>query len=135
MTIKPLPDTASRDSHPAGITLRRLGAGDAAAVKRLAQLDSRRPPNRSLLGAELEGRLLAAISLSSGETIADPFEPTAELVELLRIRAGQLARNGSKPGLGERLHRLAANRARAALAGSPPGAGGRLLVLSRRQPG
>ena len=33
---------------------------------------------------------MAAISLTSGDVVADPFFPTADLVSLLRVRAGQV---------------------------------------------
>ena len=39
-----------------GISIRRLGGDDLAEVERLAQLDSRRPPEGALLGVEIEGR-------------------------------------------------------------------------------
>lgn len=36
--------------------------------------------------------LRAALALENGASLADPFQPTAELVELLRVRTNQ--RNG-----------------------------------------
>jgi hypothetical protein len=42
--------------------------------------------------AELDGRILAAVSIDRCSVIADPFCPIAELVELLRLRAKQFAR-------------------------------------------
>ena len=39
---------------------------------------------------------MAAISLASGETIADPFSRTAELRSMLELRAGQLHRRGAR---------------------------------------
>jgi hypothetical protein len=88
MTDTPLAATA--EIPTAGITIRRLGADDAAAVTRLAQRDTARAPSGELLGAELDGRLVAAISTTTGEAIADPFRRTAELVDVLRLRARQL---------------------------------------------
>jgi hypothetical protein len=73
-----------------GITIRRLGAEDAAAVTRLAQRDTARAPSGELIGAELDGHLVAAISTTTGEAIADPFRRTAEIVEMLRVRLSQL---------------------------------------------
>ncbi len=43
-----------------------------------------------LLGVVMQ-RPIAALSLRDGSVIADPFSPTAELVELLRLRARQLS--------------------------------------------
>jgi hypothetical protein len=73
-----------------GITIRRLGADDNAAVTRLAQLDTARRPRGELIGAELDGHLVAAISTTTSEAIADPFRRTAEIVEMLRVRLTQL---------------------------------------------
>jgi hypothetical protein len=72
---------------PAPVTLRLAAASDADHLDRLAQLDSRRPPIGPHLVAVREGRIDAAISLSTGETVADPFRRTAELCELLRLHA------------------------------------------------
>jgi hypothetical protein len=69
------------------VTLRRATPADLAALERLAQLDSRRLPPAPQLVAERAGRIDAALSLSSGELIADPFRRTAELCELLRRAA------------------------------------------------
>jgi hypothetical protein len=66
------------------LTLRIANDGDGAALRHLAALDSRPLPPGPHLVAEREGRIDAALSLSCGETVADPFRPTAELCELLR---------------------------------------------------
>ena len=39
--------------------------------------------------AEVAGEVQAALSLDTGESVADPFRPTAALVDLLRLRARQ----------------------------------------------
>jgi hypothetical protein len=98
------------DGHAAEVTIRRLSVDDDAAVTRLAQLDSSRAPAGVLLGAELDGRLMAAISATTGEVIADPFHRTAELVEALRVNAGQIdgRPGGSSRGLLSRLRRTTA---------------------------
>jgi hypothetical protein len=70
------------------VTLRLAGDDDEAAIARLAQLDSRPVPPAPLLVAERAGRIDAAVSLSAGDVLADPFRRTAELVELLRCHAG-----------------------------------------------
>jgi hypothetical protein len=46
----------------------------------------------SALVAEVDGRLRAALPLDGSTPIADPFFRGAELVDLLRLRAAQLAR-------------------------------------------
>jgi hypothetical protein len=75
-----------------GVTIRPGFPDDAHALTRLAALDS--APRQALAGpvlvAEVDGALVAAVALRSGRVVADPFRPTAELVELLRRRATQL---------------------------------------------
>ena len=72
------------------ITLRLADDGDQLALARLAALDEGpRPAGRTLV-AEAGTRLVAALPLDRGRPIADPFERTAELLSLLRIRAAQL---------------------------------------------
>jgi hypothetical protein len=105
-----------------GITIRRLGPSDETAIERLAEIDSSIRPTGELLGAEVEGRLLVALSIESGESVANPFARTEELRALVGIRATQLR---SRKAARRR------SRSRGALAGSPPGAGGRLLTLPR----
>ena len=112
------------------VTIRRLDERDAPAVARLAGLDSEANLEAPALGAEVEGRLLAAISLVDGRTVSDPFSRTAELRSLLALRAAQIrGRDYGSSGTGVAFPRT---RARAALGGSPPGAGGRLLTLLPR---
>jgi hypothetical protein len=74
-----------------GVTIRPAFPDDAPAVARLAALDSQRVPLGPLLLAEIGGEPWAAIALETARVIADPFRPTAALVDLLRRRALQLA--------------------------------------------
>jgi hypothetical protein len=73
-----------------GVTIRRSHARDREALERLAQLDSRHLADGQLLVAEVAGELRAALPLSGGAAIADPFRPTAPLVSLLQMRAQQI---------------------------------------------
>jgi hypothetical protein len=114
-----------------GITIRRLGRDDVPAVERLAQLDSSRPPEGALLGVEIGGRLVAAISLATRESIADPFSRTGELRALLELRAAQLERREN--GRRDR-RRVPWSRPRTALAGGPPDAGRWWLIAQRFRP-
>jgi hypothetical protein len=75
------------NAWPNEILIRRACADDGPDLVRLAALDSASPPPAPLLVAELDGVLAAALSLRDGSTIADPFRRTAEVVELLRLRA------------------------------------------------
>jgi hypothetical protein len=72
------------------LTVRHATAADERELARLAALDGSAPLTESALVAESDARILAALPLGAGRPIADPFEPTAELVALLRLRAAQL---------------------------------------------
>ena len=76
----------------ANVTVRHAGAGDERALARLASLDSAPRLHGPALLAEADARVLAALPLGSGRPIADPFEPTAELVALLRAAPGAAQR-------------------------------------------
>jgi hypothetical protein len=72
---------------PEAITVRPAHADDATHLVRLAALDSAPLPAAPMLVAEVEGELRAALSLSDGRAIADPFRPSLALVDLLRLHA------------------------------------------------
>jgi hypothetical protein len=78
---------SKRGNETAAITIRHAAADDMKSLERLAALDSRRVPSGELFVAEVDGRLLAATSIDTGAVIADPFEHTAAIVELLQIQA------------------------------------------------
>jgi hypothetical protein len=70
------------------VRLRLAHASDRAALDRLAVLDSKQPLPAPQLIAMCDGDPCAAISLATGEVVADPFRRTAEVVQLLRCHAG-----------------------------------------------
>jgi hypothetical protein len=72
------------------VTLRFGFPDDALALARLAALESAVAPAQPVLLAEVAGQLRAALSLSDGTVVSDPFFPSAAVVELLRARARQL---------------------------------------------
>ena len=74
---------------PAEIRIREATDADRPALERLAALDSRKLPRGRLLVAEVDGELRAALSLDEATFVADPFEPTADVVALLSMRAAQ----------------------------------------------
>jgi hypothetical protein len=102
------------------VTIRTLSEDDRESVARLAQLDSSPAPEGRLLGAVVDGRLVAALSLTNGESIANPFIPSEGVRSMLRLRAGQL--NPKRRRLLPRRRRR-----RGSLGAQPAGAGGRLL--------
>jgi hypothetical protein len=111
------------------VTIRRLSDEDGERIKLLAQLDSQHELAGPWVGAEVEGHLLAATSLTTGETVSDPFSRTAELRAMLELRAAQLRRRENGHG---RMSLRRNGNSRAALPSSPPGSGGRLLTLLPR---
>ena len=78
------------------IIIRRAGAADAPILARLAALDSAAQPGDDSLIAEIDGRPVAALDLADGRVVADPFARTADLVDLLRLRATRVRRASSR---------------------------------------
>jgi hypothetical protein len=60
---------------------------DAADLTILAALDSAAPLTGDVLLAIAGGEVAAAMSLDTGAVVANPFVPTAHLVDLLRTAA------------------------------------------------
>ena len=105
---------------PESLTLRFAFPDDERALRRLAALDSAAVPPTPALVAEVGGELRAALSLSDGSAIADPFHFTQELTALLRARGAQLA--GATPrrrGVGPVMARLRRRHRAARLRASP----------------
>jgi hypothetical protein len=71
------------------VVIRAARGSDGAALDNLARMDSQRPLNGDVLLAEQDGVIVAAVA--GARTIADPFRPTDDVVELLRLRAGRAA--------------------------------------------
>jgi len=69
------------------ITITHSADADVPSVWRLAALDDRRPPHGPALLAYVGGELRAAVGLLDGQAVAEPFHRTADIVELLRLRA------------------------------------------------
>ena len=77
----------------AAVLIRRASAADEPTIARLAALEERAElPGGARLVGELEGRIVAALDLCSGRSVADPFVPTSGIVELLGLRAAQVRR-------------------------------------------
>lgn len=86
--------------HP---IIRKANEDDQSALQRLAELDSQRPLSAPALIAEIRGLPAAAISLTDGRIVADPFENTAVLRQLLRYRFGALQAYLRQPSLSKRM--------------------------------
>jgi len=83
---KEIPATA------AALRIRQARPADAAAVERLAALDSSQVPAGELLLAEVGDELWAAYSVTDGRHVADPLRPSANAVLILAERGAQLRR-------------------------------------------
>ena len=73
------------------IAIRLATDDDDRTLTRLAALDSAPAPHGAVLVADVDGEIVAARSLSEAHSIADPFRPTADIRELLELRARQAA--------------------------------------------
>jgi hypothetical protein len=84
----------------ASLTIRHATPTDEADLARLAALDSSRVPSGELLVAVVDDNLVAALSVDTGATIADPFEHTAAIVNSMRaqVRASRAPRPAILPG-------------------------------------
>lgn len=77
-----------RDAAGAELTVRPARRSDDAELARLASLDSSRPlAGGQVLVAQTGGQIVAAVSMHDGRAIADPFVPSADAVEILRLHA------------------------------------------------
>jgi hypothetical protein len=94
------------------ITIRRATDDDARALDRLARLDSQRLPAGPHLVALIDDVPVAATSLASGRTVANPFAATDHVVALLAARATHFtgAPAATLPARHRGMHPLAAMR-------------------------
>jgi len=76
--------------HSPTVVIRAARGSDGPALRRLAELDSAELPAGELLVAETDDELVAALSVDTGERVADPFRHTADVVDLLSFRARRL---------------------------------------------
>ena len=92
---------AASTSSPS-VLIRAARGSDGPALETLAALDSRVVPSGTLLVAEADGELVAALSAATGERIADPFRRTRDVVELLELRAARGRGSRRRPAFGLR---------------------------------
>ncbi|UTI66812.1 hypothetical protein NBH00_11530 [Paraconexibacter antarcticus] len=102
--------TPTATSSTPTVAMRLATPADDATVERLATLDSATVPAGPLLIGTLDGVPAAAIGITSGDVVADPFRPTAALVDLLRLRAEHLCGPARSPGGVRRLARALRTR-------------------------
>ena len=85
------------------LSIRPATPADADGLARLAARDTAPALTGEILLAHFDSRLVAAVSLTNGRSIADPFVPTADALAVLRFRARQERR-------GRRVRALALRR-------------------------
>jgi hypothetical protein len=83
--------------------IRVATAEDDLSLRRLAQLDSRAPLDGPVLVGEIAGTPVAALAVTDGRVLADPFVPTDHLLATLRVRAKGMRAVQRTPVLRERL--------------------------------
>jgi hypothetical protein len=88
--------------------IRQANDDDWASLDRLAELDSQRGLSGPALVAEIGGDPAAAISLTDGRVIADPFQQTAVARQLLHMRVRGLQAHSRTPSLTERIRKAMA---------------------------
>lgn len=99
--------TANHKSDLAPIVaIRPATDDDTPILLRLAALDSSVVPAGELLIGLVDGEPVAAVSVTTGRAIADPFHPTADVVALLRLRAERLRGAGTFVATRRRLRSL-----------------------------
>ena len=75
--------------------LRPAGAADHSALARLAALDDAEQLHGDVMMAFSDGHVVAAMARADGRVVADPFTRTADVVEMLGVRARQARRSGA----------------------------------------
>ena len=83
-------NVTAQPTSDSSVVIRAATTDDVDDLRRLAALDSARALIGTVLVAESGGRIRAALSVDEGRAVADPFAPSAPLVELLRTRAERL---------------------------------------------
>jgi hypothetical protein len=107
------PRRAAEEPVLRGVSIRYAGPSDAPLLLALATLDSKPVPTGDVLVAEVDGAPGAALSLTDGTAIADPFRHTADLVHILELRAAQLRAAATPPRRRRRALALVRRRAAA----------------------
>lgn len=85
-----------RETNKPSLALRVAQDEDADVVRRLAALDDSRLLCGEVLLAILDGEAVAALSLTEGRVVANPFVRTADAVALLELRAAQLSAGATR---------------------------------------
>ena len=76
----------------ATLTLRPATDADADAIARLVEMEEADTLTGEILLAELDGYVIAALTVGDDRAVADIFRPTADIVALLRERRDHVLR-------------------------------------------
>lgn len=95
---------------PSTVVIRTATALDQADLARLAALDTAPLPTGRVLLAEVDDEVQAAVEVATGHVVADPFRHTADVAELLRLRASRLTGAPAASHRGVRAHLLRRHR-------------------------
>jgi hypothetical protein len=85
-----IPTPARAETSDPTIALRLAHADEQGEITRLAVLHEAPAPSGEVLLGLVDGKPVAALSLTDGSVVADPFSRSGEVVELLRLRADRL---------------------------------------------
>ena len=87
-------------SSPVGsydsVAVRLARPEDEQAIRRVAALDDRKVPSGRVLVAEVDGEVIAVLSVTDGGSAADPFRWTSDVMALMEMRAQQIAAAGAQ---------------------------------------
>jgi hypothetical protein len=83
--------TSSRLGGYDSVAVRLARPEDESAIHRVASLDGKKAPQGRVLVAEAGGEIVAALAITGGHAVADPFRWTSDVVALMEMRAEQLA--------------------------------------------
>jgi len=83
--------------------IRPATEADDHILRGLAELDSQRPLDGPVLIGEIRGRPAAAVSLTDGRVITDPFRNTVHLRRILHLRFDGFRAYSRTPSLSQRL--------------------------------
>lgn len=97
MSLRSKRSTSSRQGGYDSVAVRLARPEDEQAIRRIAALDGKRAPAGRVLVAEADSELIAALPVTGGDAVADPFRWTADVVELMKMRAAQMADAGAVP--------------------------------------
>ena len=112
------------------LAIRRSGDADVTELRRVAERDCAEPPRGDALVAERDGAIVAWLEFASGRVGADPFVATADVVELLQLRARQLSQAAESSRNTRRWNSAISARSATAMLSSAPWTPSRY----RRQP-